>query len=217
MRHLFFVLLLSVVTFHSIAYAQENSDKKPPEPVQIDGKVVNDSSWHYYNEDPIEKEEELEPSVPSPAPAPVPTPTPSSKPRPEAFSVEWFKENYVKIENHAIDNPNDPNAMRALMYMEKVMLDKSETFAYKKRFHQQSDPNLQEGVRVPITGATNSLLIRERRETRKEAMHEIFKHVGVIFFHDPKCLFCSELPRDIAVALITEWFTLFQLSVSQTY
>lgn len=35
MRHLFFVLLLSVVTFHSIAYAQQKSGKKPPEPVKL--------------------------------------------------------------------------------------------------------------------------------------------------------------------------------------
>ena len=63
MRSFVLLLLLSVVSFSGVVTAQDKQDNKNPDPVKVDGKFINENSWHYYNEpveEPEEKEEEKE-------------------------------------------------------------------------------------------------------------------------------------------------------------
>jgi conjugal transfer pilus assembly protein TraF len=189
-QHLTILLTFVVLNMPFLVIAQEQ--EKEEDPVAINGKILNKTSWHYYV-DPKEVEKKEPEKVPLPAPPASPSKSTQSGKAPEPFSVAWFKANYEKIENYAIDHPDDPRAIRALAYVERVMLDKSELFAYKKMYHQSVDPNLQEGIRVPITGASKSMMIHRRSTDRKAAMTDILKKVAVIYFHDPSCQFCRQM------------------------
>ena len=104
----------------------------------------------------------------------------------------WFQQNFKKIEQAAIDSPTKSN-MRALLYAERVMADKSEVFARRKQFVQSVDPLLQEGTRIPMAGAAKNLLMTYKADQKKEAIKEVNKHAGIGFFYDGKCKYCQRM------------------------
>jgi conjugal transfer pilus assembly protein TraF len=182
-------LLCSASVFADPDKSEKQSGLKKATPITHNGKPLNEDSWHYY----VDKETQKPKPVPPPPPLPKGAGGKSDSEKPDAFSVEWFQANFSVIKQAAIDSPNDPKAVRAYLYAQKVMLDKAEVFAKQVSYQQSVDPNLQEGVRVPMVGAAKTISILRKQEFREQAMDAIFEKAGVIFFHDPKCKYCKRM------------------------
>jgi conjugal transfer pilus assembly protein TraF len=143
----------------------------------------DDLGWHFYYTDPEPKKKEKEK---------IPPPSPSSSPKgPPPMSVEWIKTNYPIIQQRAIDSPT-PQNLRAELFAQRVMLDKAEVYTRTRSIVQSTDPNLQEGVRMPLYGGAATALAMQNKQTREEAFDELSDKVGLIVFYDHACLFCRQ-------------------------
>ena len=151
-------------------------------PMRVAGET--DLGWSFYYPDEVEPELKEEPKViPPPATQPSKPLTP--------MSVEWFAQNYELIRNRAVDNPSREN-LRAELYAQKVMMDKSEVFARKRQYMQQTDPLLQESDRLPLFGATSLAMIQHQKAAKSEALDELFEQSGLMVFYDENCQYCRQ-------------------------
>lgn len=142
-----------------------------------------DLGWHFYYTDPVpEKKKKVEIPPPSPMPSPK---------GPPPMSVEWIKTNYPIIQQRAIDSPT-PQNLRAELFAQRVMLDKAEVYTRTREIVQSTDPNLQEGVRMPLYGGAATALAMQSKKTRDEAFDELSTKVGLIVFYDHACAFCRQ-------------------------
>lgn len=165
----------------------QTSTTKKVTPVKTADPKEN-MGWHYYWDD--EKKKEKEKKTKKELPSIKAAPSSSKKISP--FSTQWFKQNFQIIEQRAIDSPNKKN-MRALLYAERVMADKSEVFARRKRFIQSVDPLLQEGTRIPMNGAAKNAFLIYKDDQREAAFKELATKVGLVFFYDGMCGFCQKM------------------------
>ena len=160
---------------------RENNGAKP---MRVAGET--DLGWRFYYPDKVEPEEPEEKEQPSPPPSQ------SQSSKPEApMSVEWFAKNYEVIRNRAVNNPTREN-VRAELYAQKVMMDKSEVFARKRQHMQQSDPLLQEGDRLPLFGATSLAMIQHQDAIKSDALSELYNQSGLMVFYDENCQYCRQ-------------------------
>lgn len=151
------------------------------------GKEEN-LGWHYYWDPTLEEEEPL----PEDPPVQQSSSSQASPSKIQPFSTQWFQQNFETIQQAAIDNPNRDN-MRALLYVERVMADKGEVFARRKRFVQSTEPLLQEGTRIPMMGAAKNALMLYKDEQKEKALQELANHVGLAFFYDSSCQWCHKM------------------------
>jgi conjugal transfer pilus assembly protein TraF len=195
----FYLLMASLCTLPITVFADDiNTDDLPP-PIAVPGQTPERLGWHfYYDIEPEEVADEQTPESPqqeqkqTDKEKPSKTASSSSASLPEAFSTQWFQDNYTKIEAAAIDNPTREN-IRALLVTERMMFDKSEVFARTKKRIAESDPLLQDNSRIPLHGAGKAAMFKYKKEQTKAAMDEIGKKVGFIFFYDGNCIFCHQM------------------------
>lgn len=160
----------------------EAQDKDKSKAIRMAGQ--EDLGWFFYwgDDDPKQPETpKIEPSV---------TPPSTSEPV-KPMSVEWFAKNYQVIRDRAVDSPTREN-LRAELYAQKVMMDKSEVFARKRQFMQKSDPLLQEGDRLPLFGATSLAMIQNQKSLKKEALTSLYNQSGLMVFYDEDCRYCRQ-------------------------
>ena len=144
-----------------------------------------DLGWLFYWGDDEKPEPEEEP-VPAPS-----APAESAQKPPKPMSVEWFAKNYQVIRDRAVNNPTREN-LRAELYAQKVMMDKSEVYARKRQYMQKSDPLLQEGDRLPLFGATSLAMIQNQDILKEKALGELYNESGLMVFYDENCQFCRQ-------------------------
>jgi conjugal transfer pilus assembly protein TraF len=162
------------------------SEPEKPIPITTHDKE-EDLGWHFYWDTTEEEEEEQKKEEKLTSMA-----TPEQKTETKPLSIKWFKENFALLTNRAIDNPSKEN-LQALLFAERVMLDKSESFARKKNFYQSVIPSLQEGTRLPMTGTSATAFRAFKGEQRQKALHEIANHAGLILFYDHDCSHCATM------------------------
>ncbi|MGK2231377.1 MAG: conjugal transfer pilus assembly protein TraF [Colwellia sp.] len=176
---LLITLLCLFICFSVQVYAQVKTKQAPIKTHNINENLGWNFYWEHLDEEEIKPEinktnEDSKPEI---------------KPL-KPLSTLWFKENFEVIRNRAVDNPTKEN-VQALLYAERVMLDKSESFARKKNFYQSVMPSLQEGSRLPMTGSAATAFRSFKGEQRREALQEIANHAGLVFFYDHDCVHCS--------------------------
>jgi len=165
--------------------SEVDNTSKNSVPVTTHNKKENLGWHHYWDEEKAKKEKEKKKKS-------VSAPTSSASKPLKPFSTKWFKANFQIIQQRAIDSPTKNN-LRALLYAERVMADKSEVFARRKQFEQSVDPLLQEGTRIPMMGAAKNALLIYKDEQKQEALQEIQKYAGIALFYDGACKFCKPM------------------------
>jgi conjugal transfer pilus assembly protein TraF len=188
MKLFIFLLSLIVLTFPSYALDSQNTNKSSSKPIQTHDKG-DDLGWNFYWDKEAEEKKQKEKEK---AKAATATPSSQTEPQPKTLSTEWFQKHFDEIKERAIDSPNKEN-MRALLLTEKVMADKGEVFARKKRYYQSVLPDLQEGTRLPMTGAATVAFNSFKSGQRREALKEIATKAGLIFFYDHDCYQCAAM------------------------
>ena len=196
--------LLLALSFHGIASAQENNGKSaffgvsdgrdPAESVIHDSTFYGDKErgWFWY-EEPISDDEPVEDVAPPPEPPPpkeIKAEQPPAKPaEAKPLSAEWFRKNMEKYRDKAIDEPT-PENVSAYMYLQRVVLDKSEKFAQVTQQVVMSDPVLDENSRRPT--ATFGAFAMDDMATKgtENAAKKLAKSAGLWFFYSSTCEFC---------------------------
>lgn len=179
-KHFAIVLLMAVV---STAWAQRTNQGF------YGGK---EEGWFWYK-DPREAKEKLvpPPQIQPPSPPPqAPAQTPAAPDRVPTFSVKWLRENLDKLRDVAIDDPS-PENVRAYYYAQRVMLDKADKFATASQQVVLSDPYLDENNNFPYASTARNSVMKLRDSAKKEGLKYLTEKVGLWFFFDSKCSFCS--------------------------
>lgn len=198
-------LLLLAISCHGIASANEETVGSSFFGVS-DGReqsapVINDSSfygdkergWFFYEDPELDEEQINNPIPPAPKPPPVEEkkaePLPEKPPGAKPLSAEWLRKNMEKYRDKAIDEPT-PENVSAYMYLQRVVLDKSEKFAQVTQQVVMSDPVLDENSRRPT--ATFGAFAMDDMATQgtEKAAKKLAETAGLWFFYASTCEFC---------------------------
>jgi conjugal transfer pilus assembly protein TraF len=152
----------------------------------------HERGWFWYEVEPEPPEEEEPPSPPpvQPPPPQASAPAPPQPQGPPALSVEWIKDNMEKYKILAIDDPS-PQNVAAYMYLQRVMLDKSQRFAEQVTHVVQMDPYLDSGTRRPIATYGGTEFSKEARAAQARLLARIAQQAGIFFFFQKGCGHCE--------------------------
>lgn len=167
-----------------------------------------DKAWLFYNEPPPEPEEieEEEPEAPPPSPSAEP-----EEQKPERFSVEWFKKNFDRIKNEAIDDPNDDQKMLRFKIAERVMMDKASNFAIKNSEMLIKHPYLDARNVRPISNGAVNVREYEVEMKRRSFFSGLGKKASLWFFYSSTCSYCVLQSKSLKV--IKKYIPVYAISV----
>lgn len=177
-----------------------------------------DRGWHFYEVEPAEPEETKDIVEIPIAPVVVEQSNPvdpkkdEEKKEPAPMSVAWLKTNIPIYRDRAIDDPTPVN-VAAYHYLQRVMLDKAQTFAQVSESVVNKDPYIDENVRTPIalygSGANSDIVNAER----KKVISELGKEVGLWFFFSSSCKLCETMAPNIELFGKTYGFKILPVSL----
>jgi conjugal transfer pilus assembly protein TraF len=156
------------------------------EPVRLDD-AYGDAFVHY---DPY-----VVPAKPASAPTPSSPTHAAARPTapvsgPERVDVEWLRKNLPLLRDRAIDNPT-PDNVAAELYVQRVVLDKSQRYAEMRMKVVHDDPLLDENNRVPYASAGAQAVRNANLQGEQQAVHELAQQGGLLIFVDGSCRFCA--------------------------
>lgn len=146
--------------------------------------------WH---EDPFEQELP-KPKIEQPKsaePPKLPEPAkPAPQPPPPNFSVEWFKENFKKLQAQAIDDPS-PENVTAMLAAERVMRDKATKISVVAQDVLKSSPWLDENARTPAFTFGENAGKAVAEEGVKRWAKAVASQTAIWFFFKSDCPYCK--------------------------
>lgn len=177
-----------------------------------------EEGWFWYK-DPPDPPKKAEPKVEEPPPVAPPAPPPEPpkelpkfETTPPLFSVAWFRKNFEKIQNAAIDDPT-PDNVAAMLYAQRIMLEKSDNFATASTRMSQSDPYLDENNRVPLSTALRSATFYRESKAKGLALTELSKKAGLIFYFDSRCNHCVVMQQAVNAFSDKHNFIVYNVSI----
>ncbi|ELA9367427.1 conjugal transfer protein TraF, partial [Vibrio parahaemolyticus] len=99
------------------------------------------------------------------------------------LSTAWFRENFQKYQDAAMDNPYNQEAMRTYLYLEKFMRDRAVAFGYERQKAVYGDPFLDSTSTRPTANFGLRSMNRKANEIRERLMMEIGEQSGLFFFY----------------------------------
>jgi conjugal transfer pilus assembly protein TraF len=185
---------------------------RPALPLLAQESWLNDHErgWFWYEEFPEELPQE--PVEPSPELPQALAPASSKFQGPAALSVEWIKENLEKYKVWAIDNPT-PENVAAYMYLQRVILDKSQRFAEQVKHVVQLDPYLDQGTRRPISSYGGAQFSKEAMVVRQRLLAHIAEQAGIFFFFQGGCGHCETQAPVLKSLQERHGFIVFPISI----
>ncbi len=181
MRGRFSLLLVSSLISHAtVASPQDDTFFRKAE-----------EGWFFYEPLPTDPPEPEvlppKPTVPDSTPAPTqPTSAPSSTP---PLSVEWLRANFQVYLDRAIDDPS-PDNVRAALYLQRAIMDKSTAFSDAAQRVVIGDPYLDEISRRPLATFAANKANRIAKEEQRALLARLSQEVGLYFFYSSTCKFC---------------------------
>lgn len=104
------------------------------------------------------------------------------KPEDEPLSPAWYRKNFQRYLDLAIQHPNDEEAMKNYLYLEKLMRDRAELFAYQRDKAVSNDPFLDQSSRRSIASFGTQAINAEAEGNRKQLLKQIGEKTGVYYF-----------------------------------
>lgn len=149
--------------------------------------------WFYHDDPPSDPEPEIAPApLPQPSPAKVDSPAESSSASgPPAFSAQWFRTNYPKIVDQAVDDPT-PDNVKAMRTAQRIMMDKGS--AFQEEFARQVvlDTELDENLRKPRSTFGSNIAAAQAKMGEDELLNRIAETQGIWFFYSSSCPYCEK-------------------------
>lgn len=128
---------------------------------------------------------------PKPSPKPAEPEKAVEKEGKQKVDVAWLRKNYPVLEERAINNPDDKDAVDAYLYAKRIILDKGQRFQMAVSAAVAEDPLLNENNRVPYSSLGAQSVANANWEGQQRAVQELAKKGGLMVFVDGKCRFCD--------------------------
>lgn len=152
--------------------------------------------WFWYQQEPeliaeeqVEEEEKEEPSVIVMAPPPEQE---VEEPKgPPALSAAWFRDNLQTYMDRAIDEPT-PENIEAYFLLQRVMMDKAQSFADNSQRVVMGDPLLDESTRRSLDPATSAIQEQLSNKRRFETLDRVMSKAGIAYFFSGDCDLCAQ-------------------------
>lgn len=173
---------LLTAIFSSALLAQDSSTTSPLTEQPFD-QFYDDKErgWFWYEETPEPEKEEVPPPVPSNQPTVIPNNDLAVQTE-RPLSQSWFRENFAKYRDKAIENPHDQEAMRTYLYLEKYMTDRAMAFGYERMKTIYSDPFLDSTSRRSTANFGMRAMNIDSANQQKETLSALAKASGIVFF-----------------------------------
>lgn len=195
------LLLSAAIAASGMAFAEQSTTEVVEAPYGMAGGTQFYKSkaegWFWYKDPPkevkkkVEKKKELSPPPP-PAEKPVEVKTEPVKPKgPPVGSVAWIKVNLPLYRDRAIDDPSDEN-VQAYYYLQRLMMDKANTFAERSTSVIMRDPFLDEDSRRPVATYAANTMNRESSKRKETVLKDLADRVGLFYFFKSDCALCVE-------------------------
>ena len=146
--------------------------------------------WFWYEALPEPPPPPKKPEPPKVEAAPPPMPTASAAPPgPAPLSTAWFRLELDRFRDRAIDVPT-PENVRAYLYLQKVMLDRADSFARVSQQVAAADPYLDAVTERPLSPFAANATSAEATARRGEVLHGLAESTGLLFVVDSACSVC---------------------------
>ncbi len=142
--------------------------------------------WFWYRLDSSPLELQTQPNQPELSARQVSPISPETQP----LSAAWFRENFPKYKDAAIDNPTPAN-IAAYLYLQRVMMDKANRFSDSVQQVVVTDPYLDEVTRRPIATFAANEVNRETGRLREDQLRLVARRAGIFFFFRSDCRYCD--------------------------
>lgn len=136
--------------------------------------------WFWYRSQP-------EPVEPEPTNPEVST---AAGAIPPVLSTAWFREHMSAYEDKAIDDPT-PESLSALLYLNRVMKEKSERFAEVGQRVIHNDPLLDENVRRPLDPSSARVNDIHAYQAREAVLRQVAQRAGLLLYYQGRCTLCQ--------------------------
>ena len=146
--------------------------------------------WFWYEALPSPPPPPKKPEPPKVEAAPPPVPAaPADPPSPPPLSTAWFRLELDRFRDRAIDQPT-PENVRAYLYLQKVMLDRADSFARVSQQVAAADPYLDAVTERPLSPFAANATSAEATARRGEVLHGLAESTGLLFVVDSACSVC---------------------------
>lgn len=150
----------------------------------------SEEGWFFYD-DP-EPTIEPEPETPKEPPKVIEAEAEEEKPQgPKPLSAAWFRENLDTYRDKALDDPT-PENVRMYFYLQRVMMDKADTFSQVAQQVVVTDPLLDENSRSPRASFAAIENRRQAFTAKEDVVRLISKRAGLYFFFASHCPYCHK-------------------------
>lgn len=116
---------------------------------------------------------------------------PAAPPPPPALSAEWFRAEFPKIQDRAIDDPTEDN-VELYLRVQQVMVDKADQFSSVVRRVQTLMPELDEQQRTPSNKAAKSAVRTASSEALAKVLERLRGEIGLIYYFSSSCPYCAK-------------------------
>lgn len=229
------VILSSAITIALFSsWAASDTSQKEQDGCDINGETgmcsvdekattaeyYNDSErgWFWYETkegEMVKKyiEEERPTEQPTVIPKKPKKPQEEVKPEDQPLSTAWLNKNFKTYMNRAIDNPNDVEAMRTYLYLEKYMREKSTAFGYARQAAVYSDPFLDSTSNRATANFGMKSMNVDAAKKKESVLKRVGEKTGIFFFFRSDCPYCHKQAPLVKLMADRYGFTVKMVSI----
>ncbi|WP_252180387.1 conjugal transfer protein TraF [Endozoicomonas sp. 4G] len=129
----------------------------------------------------------------------------------QPLTTAWIRNNIGHYLDKAIDLPSKENVSNYL-YLDRLIKEKAERFAYVGKQVIEGDPMLDENVRRPISPAAAKIRDDTAYKAREIILRKIARMAGLVFFYQGSCRLCHIQARTVQLLSMEYGFELIPIS-----
>lgn len=176
------IVALLLAVFSQATIAETNTIKVTPQEAGFDQFYEEKEKGWYWYEQNQQPEEDKPISKPSTQPTVIPPSASQDVQSERPLSQKWFRENFEKYRDAAMNNPHDQEAMRTYLYLEKYMVDRAMAFGYERQKAIYSDPFLDSTARRSTANFGMRSMNIDAANQRKGVLKRLSERSGIVFF-----------------------------------
>ena len=188
-------VLLATLATKASCETQENINRQEL-PMLDEFYTESEKGWFWYEANKVEEkpkqQENTQPTVIPKAANPTPKTTSKVKPEDQELSQAWFRKNFAKYRDNAIENPQDKKAMRTYLYLEKFMRDRAVAFGYARQAAVYAEPFLDATANRATANFGMKTMNIDAAEKKTTLLKKLGNSSGIYFFYRSDCPYCEK-------------------------
>lgn len=167
-----------------------------------------EEGWFWRKEDPLPKP----PKPPASQPVVVAEPPKPKPPEQQPFTAAWLRKNLPLLQEKSFDNPSRENIL-AYFYAQRVLLDKSQTWAETSQKVVLTEPALDEVSRTSFSTFGRLATASAQGAARDAVIKRLTTLGGIWMFYDSTCSYCLSMAEVVQLAGLNHGFVTKYISV----